>query len=181
VSGATGGSPMGGPPAGGSPPRPSARIRRLRAEIVADGAATEGRYAVVEHHVPERTVTMPRHAFSREIATYYALAGTVTVVRDDDVVRLAPGDSLVVPAGVSHAVLVREGEGSGRDRDEPARFLAVFAPAGVETYYAEVAAAISPAGVPDLPAVLATSARYGIAVDMASLYDLVERFGVHLV
>lgn len=164
-----------------SPQRPSARIRRLRAEIVADGAATDGRYAVVEHHVPERTVTMPMHAFAREVATYYALAGTVTVARRDDVVRLAPGESLVVPPGEAHAILVREGEGAGRDGSEPARLLAVFAPAGVERYYADVAASIAPTGVPDLPAVLATSARYGITVDMASLYDLVERFGVHLV
>ena len=161
--------------------RASARIRRLRAEIVADGAATDGRYAVVEHHVPERTVTMPMHAFSREVATYYALAGTITVARGGDVVRLAPGDSLVVPPGESHAVLVREGDGAGRDGSEPARFLAVFAPAGVERFYAEVEASIAPTGVPDLPAVLATSARHGIAVDMASLYDLVDRFGVHLV
>ena len=161
--------------------RASTRIRRLRAEIVADGAATDGRYAIVEHHVPARTVTMPRHAFAREVATYYALAGTLTVARGDDVVRLAPGDALVVPAGVSHALLVREGDGAGRAGAGAARFLAVFAPAGVEGYYAEVAASISPAGVPDVPAVLATSARYGITVDMGSLYDLLDRFGVHLV
>jgi mannose-6-phosphate isomerase-like protein (cupin superfamily) len=163
------------------PGRPSARIRRLRADLVADGAATGGRYAVVETHVPVGTVTMPRHAFAREVATYYALAGTLTVVRDDAVVRLAPGSALVVPAGVAHALLVREGDGTGRHADEPARFLSVFAPAGVEGYYAEVAAAISPTGVPDLPAVLAASERYGITVDMESLYDLVDRFGVHLV
>ena len=161
--------------------RPSARIRRLRTEIIADGAATDGRYAVVEHHVPARTVTMPLHAFAREVATYYALAGTITVARGDDVVRLAPGESLVVPPGTAHALLVREGDGTGREGEEPARFLAVFAPAGIETYYADVAASIPASGVPDLPAVLATSARYGVTVDMRSLYDLVDRFGVHLV
>jgi mannose-6-phosphate isomerase-like protein (cupin superfamily) len=166
--------------------RAGARIRRLRTEIVADGAATGGLYAVVEHHVPARTVTMPLHAFAREVATYYVLAGTVTVAHaggpaGDDAVRLAPGDSLVVPPGTAHALLVREGDGAGRDGEEPARFLAVFAPAGIESYYADVAASISAAGVPDLPAVLATSARYGVSVDMGSLYDLVDRFGVHLV
>jgi mannose-6-phosphate isomerase-like protein (cupin superfamily) len=165
----------------GGPERPSTRIRRMRAQLVADAATTGGHYALVETHLPVGTVTMPRHAFAREVATYYALAGTLTVVRDADVVRLAPGASLVVPPGVFHALLVREGDGAGRDREEPARFLSVFAPAGIEAYYAEVAAAISPAGVPDLPAVLAASARYGITVDMASLYDLVERFGVQLV
>jgi hypothetical protein len=162
--------------------RETARIRRLDVELVAGGDATEGRYAIVEHRVPVRTVTMPLHAFSREIVTYYGLAGTTTVARrGEDAVRLGPGDALVVPAGVMRALLVRDGDGAGRDRDEPARFLTVFAPAGVEGYYAAVAASISPTGVPDLPAVLATSERFGIAVDMASLYDLVDRFGVHLV
>lgn len=161
-------------------PRATARIRRWRADVVVPGEATGGRYAVVEHRVEPRCVTMPRHAYAREVTTYYALDGALTVVLDDRAVRLRPGESAVVPAGAFHALVVRDGDGAGRGGGEPARFLAVTAPAGVEGYFGEVAASFLPTGAPDMPAIHAASARHGVDVDMRSLFDLTERFGVEL-
>ena len=161
--------------------RTTIRIRRWEIDILAAGDATGGRCALVEQRVPAGAVTMPRHAFSREVVTYHVLAGTPTVVLDDRVVRLSPGETLAVPPGAFHALLVREGDGAGAHRDEPARVLAVLAPAGLEGFFPEAAASIPPTGTPDVPSVLEATARYGMTVDMPSLYDLTERFGVHLV
>jgi hypothetical protein len=56
----------------------------------------------------------------------------------------------------------------------------VVAPGGLERYYAEVAAVVPVRGKPDIEAVLAASARFGIELDMLSLYDIIERHQVQL-
>ena len=164
------------PPGAGT----SARIRRWHTLVKVPGEMTEGRYAVLEHALEPGLATMPVHSYATEVTTYYALAGTVTVLVDGEPVRVEPSASLVVGRGVAHAVMVRDGDGAGRDGAAPARFLAVVAPAGLERYYVDVAAIVPVNGAPDMPAVHEMSARYGVTVDMASLLALVERYGVHL-
>jgi len=164
------------PPGAGMP----ARIRRWHTLVKVPGEMTEGLYAVLEHALEPGLATMPVHAYATEVTTYYALAGTVTVLLDGEPVRVEPGASLVVGRGVAHAVMVRDGDGAGRDGAAPARFLAVVAPAGLERYFVDVAAIVPVNGAPDMPAVHELSARYGVTVDMTSLLALVERYGVHL-
>ena len=164
------------PPGAGT----AARIRRWHTLVKVPGEMTEGRYAVLEHALEPGLATMPVHAYAAEVTTYFALAGTVTVLLDGEPVRVQPGASLVVGRGVAHAVMVRDGDGAGHEGAAPARFLAVIAPAGLERYFADVAAIVPADGVPDMPAVHMLSARYGVSVDMASLLVLVERYGVHL-
>jgi hypothetical protein len=53
----------------------------------------------------------------------------------------------------------------------------------MERYFEEVAAHVPPLGAgrgPDMSGVLGASARHGVEVDMASLYDLIGRHGLAL-
>ena len=45
----------------------------------------------------------------------------------------------------------------------------------MERYYAEVSAAISETGIPEMDAIHAAGIRHGVEVDMNSLFDLIEQ------
>ena len=68
--------------------------------------ALETPMAVVEHAVPAGAMT-PLHAHDEDEAVR-VLDGAVTVHLLDGVVRLDPGESLVVPAGTPHALVGEE-------------------------------------------------------------------------
>ena len=68
--------------------------------------AIERPLAVVEHFVPAGAMT-PLHVH-REDEAVRVLEGRVAVHLPDEVVRLEPGDGLVVPAGTPHALVAGE-------------------------------------------------------------------------
>jgi quercetin dioxygenase-like cupin family protein len=63
-------------------------------------------FAVVEHRVPEGAMT-PLH-FHDEDESVRVVDGAVTVHLLDGVVRLEPGESLVVPAATPHVLVAEE-------------------------------------------------------------------------
>jgi hypothetical protein len=78
-----------------------------------------------------------------------------------------------VPPGVPHTFW-------NANEERKIRFCAIVAPAGLERYYQEVAAIVPDRGAPNIDAVLAISERFGVDVDLLSLYDIIERHAVHL-
>ncbi len=153
-------------------------VAKIRAED------TGGLYSILEHTLAPGFVAMPVHRHVREAKTLYVIAGTATLLMDKRVVTASPGTTVHLPAGTPHtfwnarpeAMLERDGKGPG----EPLRLLAVFAPGGLERYYAEVAALVPAGGAPDVPAILAVSAAHGVEVEMLSLLDIIERHKVEL-
>lgn len=94
-------------------------------------ANTSGAYAVREVETPpDRRI--PKHVHSRESEAWYVLEGELTFSLDSEEFVAAPGSFVYLPIGVAHGF---RNSGSGI-----ARFLQIFAPAGLEEYFVERAA-----------------------------------------
>jgi mannose-6-phosphate isomerase-like protein (cupin superfamily) len=150
----------------------AAAIRRFKTLVKVATEDTGGHYSVLEHALEPETLAMPLHRHRTEVKTFYAVEGALTVQLGTDVFIATPGSSIVIPAGTMHTMW--------NETERRVRFLSVVAPGGLERYYAEVAAVVPSQGKPDIDAVIATSARYGIELDMLSLYDIIERHHVQL-
>jgi quercetin dioxygenase-like cupin family protein len=131
-----------------------------------------GSVALVEHTLAPGLLGAPPHRHDREDETSYVLTGTLTVRLGDEVVTARPGDVVFKPRGQFHAFW-----NAGPD---PVHFLEVITPGGFEAYFAELAALIPADGPPDLGALAALAARYGMTFDFASMPSLMATHGVRL-
>jgi quercetin 2,3-dioxygenase len=150
----------------------AAAIRRFGTLVKVRAEDTDGRYSLLEHSLEAETLAMPMHRHRSEIKTLYAVEGALTVQIGSDIFVVTPGASIVIPPATMHTMW--------NETERRVRFLSLVAPGGLERYYAEVAAVVTPRGKPDIEAVLAASARHGIELDMLSLYDIIERHHVQL-
>ena len=57
--------------------------------------------------------------------------------------------------------------------------LEIISPAGFEHYFAEIAPLLNTGVAPDINALEMLRSRYGLAMDMASRAELVERYGLN--
>jgi quercetin dioxygenase-like cupin family protein len=128
--------------------------------VLATGADTDERYAIVEQHLPAGTAT-PLHAHLDDEESFVVLAGAVVYqVGDDAPVPVGVGGFIHVPAGVPHAFRVTD-DGAARllNITTPGheRFVrAAGDPAGTDGF--------PPAGPPDMPRVLAAADEFGTAI-----------------
>jgi uncharacterized cupin superfamily protein len=136
-----------------------------------DGAATGGRFSLVEHPMPPRSLGSPVHTHRHEDEYSYILEGRVGVQIGDDVLVAGPGDLVFKPRGIPHAFW--------NAGDEPARLLEIISRAGFENYFREMAPLL---GSPqrDEAAVAAVAARYGLDIDFSTIPLLAERHGLRL-
>jgi quercetin dioxygenase-like cupin family protein len=133
---------------------------------------TAGSVAVVEHTLGPGLLGSPPHRHSREDETSYVLEGRLTVEVGGGVVTAGPGEIVVKPRGVFHAFW--------NEGDEPVRFLEVISPGGFEGYFRELREILPMEGSPDLEAISALAARYGMEFDFSGIPALSERHGVRL-
>jgi quercetin dioxygenase-like cupin family protein len=163
---------------------PRAAIRHFVTVAKVGAAHTGGAYCVLEHTLDPGYVAMPVHSHKSETKTLYVVAGALSVQLGDVVSQAGVGATVLIPAGTPHTFWnprpLAPAERDGRGPGEPARFLTVAAPAGLEEYYRAVAAHVPAAGRPDVAKILAVSADYGVEVDMLALLDIVERYEVEL-
>jgi quercetin dioxygenase-like cupin family protein len=104
--------------------------------IKAAGKTTADSYTLTEQELaPGRSV--PAHRHSRYEEGVYVLAGTVAATVDGRAFRLAAGDFLIVPWGLTHELK--------NETTHPARLLSLTTPGGIEKYYR---AACRPADAP---------------------------------
>jgi quercetin dioxygenase-like cupin family protein len=134
--------------------------------------ATGGDVAVVEHVLGPRQLGAPLHRHSREDEISYVLEGSLTVQQRDAVETAGPGATIFKPRGVFHAFW--------NPGTEPVRFLEVIAPGGFAQYFRDLAPLLHRPGPPDLGAIAALGARFGVDFDFASLPALIERHGLDL-
>lgn len=166
-------SPLVAPPGAGTP----ASIRRFRTTVRIRAEASGGAASVLEHALDPGCLAMPVHRHAGVTEVLHVLRGTLVLWLDGQVIHATPGTSVVVPPGVPHTFWVDV------DAPDATHVLAVVSPGGLERYYEDVAAHVPPHGAgqgPNMPEVLAASARHGVEVDMASLYDLIGRHGLAL-
>ena len=134
-----------------------------------DGETTAGGFSLVEHPMSARALAAPLHRHLREDEYSYVLEGRMGALLGDDVLEAGPGDLVFKPRGEWHTFW-NAGE-------EPCRILEIIAPAGFESFFAEL---VDLGGVAQAdPAVLGSLCeRYALEMNPASVPDLVERFGV---
>ena len=100
--------------------------------ILADSAATGGRFAVVDYTAPPGFPGPPPHRH-REIADlFYVLEGELSMKVDGDTVAAPAGTFVLVAPGTVHTF--------SNPSDRPARFLGIVSPGGFEQYFRDVAA-----------------------------------------
>ena len=127
------------------------RFSGLTIAVHAAAAATGGAFSVIEEVPP--LFDTPAHVHANEDEYFHVLEGEHAILVGDQEHRLGPGEGIFAPRGVPHA----------QRRIEPGvgRLLLVFAPAGFEAFFRQLAAADA-AGELNESAYAAASAAFGI-------------------
>ena len=146
------------------------RFQGLGTRYVIAAEQTGGAFAVVEHELAPRALGAPMHAHEHEDETSHVSSGRLGVQIGDEVVEARAGDTVFKPRGVAHAFW-----NSG---DDPVRFLEIITPGGFEGYFADVEPILGVEGPPDVGALMAVMARYGLSTDPSSIGRLVAEHGL---
>jgi mannose-6-phosphate isomerase-like protein (cupin superfamily) len=123
--------------------------------------ASRGSVTVVAHTLAPGLLGEPPHRHTHEDETSCVLSGELTVRIGDETVTVGPGDIILKPRNMFHTFW---NAGS-----ETVRFIEIITPGGFETYVEELAKHIPRDGPPDMQAIVALAARYGIEFDFATL------------
>ena len=111
---------------------------------------TGGRVTVVEDTL-KPGFHLPRHDHRSMVEIFYVLDGEVTFEFADETVVAAPGTTVSIPPGTTHAVTCAAG----------GRLITIFTPGGFERYLAELAE-LTPADLADADLVRDLGERYDI-------------------
>jgi quercetin dioxygenase-like cupin family protein len=135
-------------------------------------ADTGGRLAFVEVTVPPRTLVKP-HQHSREDEVSLILTGTLGArVGATTIEEIAAGSYLFKPRDVPHALW--------NLADEPAHLLEVLSPAGLESYFEEVAPILREHGPTWTARYRALAEAYGLTILDDWSDELQERYAIKL-
>ena len=143
---------------------------RLGNRYLLRGESTGGRFALVEHTIPPRTLAAPTHVHEREDEYSFVLSGRLGAQIGDEVLEAAPGELVVKARGIPHAFW--------NPGDEETRVLEVISPAGFEQYFADLAPVLTADSPPDVDALAEIRVLYGLTMDMASIAPLIEQHGL---
>lgn len=110
------------------------------------------------------------HTHSREDDYSFVLEGTIGVELDGRSFEAAAGSVVVKPRGVPHAFW--------NPTDEPARILELIVPGDFQGYLAEPGRIMARPGPPDLDALGAAAARYGVELQPGSIPRLAAEHGL---
>jgi len=132
---------------------------------------TDGRFALLEHDLPPRTLGAPLHTHVHEDEYSFVTAGRLGVQLGDDVRVATVGELVVKPRGIPHAFW--------NAGDEHLRFVELISPGGFEQYFADLAPLLPPnRQEPDFAGLAAVQARYALSMDMESLGALIAEHGL---
>jgi mannose-6-phosphate isomerase-like protein (cupin superfamily) len=141
----------------------------LGARFLIEGEDVGKRFALLEHPMQPRALAAPLHRHHREDEYSFVLEGSIGALLGESVVIGNPGDLIFKPREQWHTFW--------NAGDTPARILEIISPAGFENYFREVEAELA-GGHPDPQRLAALRAHYALDVDMSSIPDLIQRFGV---
>jgi mannose-6-phosphate isomerase-like protein (cupin superfamily) len=136
-----------------------------------DGHEAGDRFSLVEHPMSPRALAAPLHLHEREDEYSFVLEGRMGALLGDEVVEAGPGDLVFKPRNQWHTFW--------NAADEPCRILEIIAPAGFEQFFRELSD-MGGAITADPDELTALGNRYGLAFNLASVPELVERFGLRV-
>ena len=131
---------------------------------------TEGRFALVEHDIPPRTLAAPVHTHQHEDEYSWVISGRVGVQIGDETLEARPGELVFKPRGIPHAFW--------NAGDEEARLLELISPGGFEHYFKELEPLLAPGKPRDFEALGAVQARYDLSMDPQSVESLMKEHGL---
>ncbi len=73
----------------------------------------------------------PRHIHKTEAEAFYILEGEINILVGERTIRAAAGSFVLIPRGTVHTM--------ARSGQKPAKFLAIYSPAGIEQFFNEAA------------------------------------------
>ena len=117
------------------------------------GAETGDAFTILEGENPPGT-GVPPHIERYEDETFYVLEGTYAITVGEETVEFGPGGFAYVTRGTPHAFR-NVGETTGR-------LLCVLTPGGIHERFMADLSAIGANGMPEIGAVIACAAAYGI-------------------
>jgi hypothetical protein len=121
-------------------------------------------------HLPAGALLAPVHIHINQDEASYVLEGELCFYLGGEVTRHKAGDFAFKPKGVPHTIF--------NDSDEPASFLELCWPGGLDEYLEDMAVAMSRGGPPDIDEISAIVAKHGIESDFGSIGELYEKYGV---
>lgn len=120
--------------------------------VLVPGEETQERFALLEV-VVRRSDESPLHTHTLEDEVIYVVRGEVTIYLDGTQLRCTEGTCVVLPRGSEHIC---------RAESDEATLLVLLMPAGLETWYQELAG--SSGSVGHIERLIAASARYGVKI-----------------
>jgi mannose-6-phosphate isomerase-like protein (cupin superfamily) len=145
----------------------TADLPGLKNRYLIESSDTDGRFALIEHRIPPRTLAAPTHTHEREDEYSYVLSGRMGAQIGDVVVDAGPGELVVKPRGIPHAFW-----NSG---DEETVLLEVISPGGFASYFDEISPILSGDGPPDFEKLAQIQQRYALTMDFESIGRLMEQ------
>jgi mannose-6-phosphate isomerase-like protein (cupin superfamily) len=134
-----------------------------------DGHEAAQRFSLVEHPMSPHALAAPLHRHTREDEYSFVLEGRMGALLGDEVVEAGPGDLVFKPRNQWHTFW--------NAGDRPCRILEIISPAGFERFFGELVQLGGP--VTAAPEALAElNERYGLEMQLESVPELIERFGV---
>jgi quercetin dioxygenase-like cupin family protein len=141
----------------------------LHDRFLINARETGGRFAVVEHLLPPRTLAAPLHRHSAEDEYSFILEGTVGALLGDEEVVGTAGHLIFKPRDQWHTFW--------NAGDTPARILEIISPGGFEQAFRELGEL---GGEMTPEAVAAIGARYAVDVDFEGIGPIAERHGLSM-
>lgn len=148
----------------------TADLPGLKNRYLVESAATDARFALIEHRIPPRTLAAPMHTHEREDEYSYVLSGRMGAQIGDEVVDAGPGELVVKPRGIPHAFW--------NAGDEETVLLELISPGDFAEYFRELSPILMGDGPPDFEKLGEIQARYGLAMDFESIEPLIAQHGL---
>lgn len=126
-----------------------------------------GRFALVEHRIPAKTLAAPLHRHTREDEFSFVLEGRLGALLGDRELEAGPGELVFKPRDEWHTFW--------NAGDDPLRMLELISPAGFEQLFRDLDAE---GGELSPEVVMPLAERFGLAVDFEGTMPLIERHGL---
>ncbi|MGB0093038.1 MAG: cupin domain-containing protein [Solirubrobacteraceae bacterium] len=142
-------------------------LAAIGVRFMIDGEDADGRFSVVEHPMPPRSLAAPIHRHSREDEYSFVLEGRMGALVGGEVVYADPGDLVFKPRDQWHTFW--------NAGDQPCRILEIISPAGFERYFEEL---VDMTGPKTPETISPIAARYGLEMKFETIADLVAGHGL---
>jgi quercetin dioxygenase-like cupin family protein len=142
-------------------------LGHLANRFMIDGADTEGRVAVLQHHFEPKALAAPMHRPHGEDEYTFVLSGRIGAILGGQEAFAEPGDLIFKPRGQWHTFW--------NASDEPAVVLEIISPAGLEDLFKSFEH-LTGEPTPELMAELA--GKYHCDVDFENTFPLIQRHGL---